>query len=266
MIQEKRKYSFNPSSFWSSKIILLIFLFVVLLPFSLAYASENPQQITVSIKYGEQYISSDLNQEGQLIANRASIDIWEKFTLISIKDNQYYIKGSDENYVNINPQTGILLTGQNQKPNAYFIINFIDDSSNCELFSDKGLPIVINENKFLFASKDATASKLFQIKEIPEETHTYFNKTQISFLSAGILLAIVAVILFHFFPQHTKMNWALIFLILSGLLIRVFAILLDNHLNLWDEQFHALVAKNLMNHLLKPTLIDNPILDYPYQM
>lgn len=33
----------------------------------------------------------------------------------------------------------------------------------------------------------------------------------------------------------------------------------------WDERFHALVAKNLMAHPLKPTLYDDPVLEYDYR-
>jgi 4-amino-4-deoxy-L-arabinose transferase-like glycosyltransferase len=39
----------------------------------------------------------------------------------------------------------------------------------------------------------------------------------------------------------------------------------DAFLHDWDEQFHALVAKNFMHHWLKPTLIDTPLLPYDFQ-
>ncbi len=35
-------------------------------------------------------------------------------------------------------------------------------------------------------------------------------------------------------------------------------------MNIWDERFHALVAKNLIEHPLKPTLYNEPILNIPY--
>lgn len=47
------------------------------------------------------------------------------------------------------------------------------------------------------------------------------------------------------------------------LLIQVIS--LDGFLNLWDERFHALVAKNLLETPLMPTLYADPILDIPYQ-
>ena len=44
----------------------------------------------------------------------------------------------------------------------------------------------------------------------------------------------------------------------------LFSSLLDPFLNLWDERFHALVAKNLMNHPLMPTLYDDPVVSMAY--
>ncbi len=39
----------------------------------------------------------------------------------------------------------------------------------------------------------------------------------------------------------------------------------DNFLHEWDERYHALVAKNLIHHPLKPTLYDNPVEPYDYK-
>jgi len=39
----------------------------------------------------------------------------------------------------------------------------------------------------------------------------------------------------------------------------------DLYLHEWDERFHAVVAKNILSHPLKPTLYDNPVLAYDYK-
>jgi len=59
-------------------------------------------------------------------------------------------------------------------------------------------------------------------------------------------------------------KWSVVFLLFFGLCFNSFVASLDPFLNIWDERFHALVAKNLMNHPLKPTLYDIPIADVPY--
>jgi 4-amino-4-deoxy-L-arabinose transferase-like glycosyltransferase len=57
---------------------------------------------------------------------------------------------------------------------------------------------------------------------------------------------------------------SLIFLILGSAALFSYSALLDPFLNLWDERFHALVAKNMLNHPLKPTLYDDPVVPINY--
>ncbi|MCK9220754.1 MAG: glycosyltransferase family 39 protein [Bacteroidales bacterium] len=40
----------------------------------------------------------------------------------------------------------------------------------------------------------------------------------------------------------------------------------DHYLHEWDERYHALVAKNLIKHPLKPTLYDNTFIKYDYRV
>lgn len=40
--------------------------------------------------------------------------------------------------------------------------------------------------------------------------------------------------------------------------------MLDPYLNLWDERFHALVAKNMLSHPFKPTLYEDPVVAMDY--
>jgi 4-amino-4-deoxy-L-arabinose transferase len=53
-------------------------------------------------------------------------------------------------------------------------------------------------------------------------------------------------------------------LTVSGIAFYSFVALLDPFLHIWDERFHALVAKNLLKHPLLPTLYDNPVVDMAY--
>ncbi|MEZ4984025.1 MAG: glycosyltransferase family 39 protein [Saprospiraceae bacterium] len=56
----------------------------------------------------------------------------------------------------------------------------------------------------------------------------------------------------------------LFFILLLGFLLRL-VVVQTPFLGEWDERFHALVAKNLMEHPLKPTLYDDPVLPYDYR-
>jgi 4-amino-4-deoxy-L-arabinose transferase len=52
-------------------------------------------------------------------------------------------------------------------------------------------------------------------------------------------------------------------LLIAGLLLRIYTST-DFFLHYWDERYHALVAKNLINHPFRPTLYDTPLLPYDY--
>lgn len=72
-----------------------------------------------------------------------------------------------------------------------------------------------------------------------------------------------AVLLFNqaFKLEVKSRHTALLLLLLAGLLLRLLGAF-SGDLNTWDEQFHALVAKHLLLHPLKPTLYESPILPY----
>ncbi|MCW3072359.1 MAG: glycosyl transferase family 39 [Bacteroidetes bacterium] len=63
------------------------------------------------------------------------------------------------------------------------------------------------------------------------------------------------------FQLKENYKLALALLIVCGLLLRFYTSC-DFFLHTWDERYHALVAKNLMHHMLVPTLYDKPVLPY----
>ncbi len=65
--------------------------------------------------------------------------------------------------------------------------------------------------------------------------------------------------------KQEKYGLSILFIVISGCLLYFFSAS-DFFLHAWDERYHALVAKNLINHPLLPTLYDRPILDYDYRM
>lgn len=80
----------------------------------------------------------------------------------------------------------------------------------------------------------------------------------------GIITVIICSIGYFFsWKYNIKGNYkvALILLIICGLLLRIYTST-DMFLHAWDERYHALVAKNLMGHMLTPTLYENPVLPY----
>jgi 4-amino-4-deoxy-L-arabinose transferase len=87
-----------------------------------------------------------------------------------------------------------------------------------------------------------------------------FSQSQVFFLTAGGICFLISIV----FHVRNKEVWAVAFLLAAALSVNLFASLLDPFLNLWDERFHALVAKNLLYHPLKPTLYDDPVVSMAY--
>ncbi len=81
-------------------------------------------------------------------------------------------------------------------------------------------------------------------------------------LYLGILLVGASIVLFEI---QSKKTTSVLLLILGALALRVFVALIDPFLHMWDEQIHALVAKNIMDNPFKPTFFTDPILSYNYK-
>lgn len=73
---------------------------------------------------------------------------------------------------------------------------------------------------------------------------------------AAFLVMVAVSALLH---QRQRHGWALFTLTLGGLCLYLTAAHIYPFLNLWDEQYHALVAKNCMSHPFRPTLYEQTV-------
>lgn len=86
-------------------------------------------------------------------------------------------------------------------------------------------------------------------------------------MEQDVLLVFVAIVLFVFgfkFQRDGQYKKAIWLLVLGALFLRVY-ISLDNFPHAWDERYHALVAKNLLNNPWVPKLYAQPIIEYNYR-
>lgn len=83
---------------------------------------------------------------------------------------------------------------------------------------------------------------------------------QLIVLFPSIFLLIIAASLF--FNDRVKASLIVLFIGVFGL--GCYMALLDPFLNTWDELYHAMVAKNMMNSPFFPVLYKNTILDYDF--
>lgn len=90
---------------------------------------------------------------------------------------------------------------------------------------------------------------------------SYFTGEQILPFIIGLIVLFASIVVFN----CNKKRIAIILLFFYAIIIGYFVATLDPFLHLWDEQFHALVSKNMMNSPLSPMLYPEPLLDYDYQ-
>lgn len=89
----------------------------------------------------------------------------------------------------------------------------------------------------------------------------YFTNNQITPLVVSAVIIFVSIFTFH--SENKRISLILLFLGSIGL--GLFIANLDPFLIIWDEQYHALVAKHLVDDPLKPTLYSFPLLEYDYK-
>jgi 4-amino-4-deoxy-L-arabinose transferase-like glycosyltransferase len=86
-------------------------------------------------------------------------------------------------------------------------------------------------------------------------------------MNIGILLIVgvlgLSSVVLYFFLKE-KFTLALYITLVLGIGLRVYCAL-DGRLHDWDERYHALVAKNMVEQPFKPMLYKNPILPYDYK-
>ncbi len=85
---------------------------------------------------------------------------------------------------------------------------------------------------------------------------------QIFVLTAGLISIVLSIIFF----EKGKTKQSLLLMVLGSIGLGLFFAMLDPFLNIWDESYHALVAKNMIDHPITPMLYKTPILDYDYKL
>jgi 4-amino-4-deoxy-L-arabinose transferase len=77
----------------------------------------------------------------------------------------------------------------------------------------------------------------------------------------GFVFMVMAIVLF----QTRLKPWiALLSLMIAAIFLTLYCIRIFDFLMMWDEQYHALVARNMISHPFKPMLYSDPVLPYDY--
>lgn len=88
--------------------------------------------------------------------------------------------------------------------------------------------------------------------------YSHFLPQDITLLCTSAVLLVLAVLLF----LHKHVAAGVVVLTLTAFLLRLTFCLTDPFLYDWDEQFHALVARNMTDNPFKPMLYPEPLMPY----
>lgn len=207
------------------------------------------------------YLSVDGSRNNQIIADRKSIGEREKFSIQIFEDSRITLKASDFSFVGSRQdRKGLLYAGNpDSENNTFFKITAVD-SGGVILQDYKNRYVSIDTNNTIKANKNNIEdADIFFLNEIPAKVFSYFSFNQLIPLFTGLILLLISLVIFQY-KENKRIS--IILLMLGGLSVRIFTALLSTHLNLWDEQFHALVAKNMINHPFVPMLYKNPVLPF----
>ncbi len=215
--------------------------------------------ITVNIK-GDNglYLSLNPNLDFFVKTYQEQPGVWETFTLENFGTDSVVIKGFNGMTIYLNPKYKSL-HGDNDSIH-YF--SFIEGKpGQYYIKTEIGRYLGVEKDQYVYASRRQfdNAGIFFLEQTISPDAPTSFSKTKDGLLYFGFGLIVLSAFSF----LNNRIKWALGLLIVGALVLRFFMAMAANYLHLWDEQYHAMVAKNMMDAPFTPMLYANPVLPYP---
>jgi len=218
------------------------------------YVTNNKDVISFYSVSNNKYVSSDSDKRDLLFADRKKASTWENF-IITYKFNNYVtIQNYKNNYLRADLNGFISASSSSLENSSKFkLIKVSDNVYNIKTYNKKFL--FVNNVNQIIASDVPQSFEIIKRKNLL--FNSYFTKRQVVILILTLYLLLISVLIFNFFHRSKQ---ALVILIFSGLILRILFALFDPYLHLWDEQFHAMVAKNLMENPLRPSLYFHQLL------
>jgi len=207
------------------------------------------------------YLAADFKEQNRLLLNREKPGNWEAFTLEYLEGGQVRLRSANESYVGVvdTAQGGLFAGFPPAHPATVFTLEK-RGQQEVVLRDHKGRYVRLGEGQQLFArGEEPDAAQILRLVYLPPRPATAFSRTQVFPFGLACLFILVSIILF----QMREDKRPSLFLLLAGsFCLRLFASLISEHLHLWDEQFHALVAKNMMSDPFAPKLYAHPVKPY----
>lgn len=204
------------------------------------------------------YVSADQNAFDLVKVNRPDIGEWEVFTFELVAKNKIALLASNNNYIGFeNEKTARLVARDFKLTEANHFSMIKADSLHYLLKNANGRFVQLDtDGCLLLTDENIELATKFKLKPIVEKTKRFLLDHQIVLLSFGFFGVLLSILLFQFVENKL---YAVLLLMIGGLLLRLFMVELVHHLHFWDEQYHALVAKNMITQPFRPMLFPNPI-------
>ena len=236
---------------WKSKIVCFIIGFFVLT--NCSDSTSKSYFDAVSIKDSEgNYACADKNGEYLMYSNRKKVDAWETFRILFNEDSTVVIETSEFAKIRLNDNGNLVFGSSEDKKFEPFVLTQID-SLHFTFRTVSGKPVFKDSLEQLSAGTATSEPEIFQIVPV-SKTQEFFSVTEYLVLILSFVFILFSLVFFIFYRKY---KWSIVLLVIGGLVLRIFIAMLDPFLHVWDEQFHALVAKNMMEHPFSPMLYQN---------
>lgn len=238
--------------------IILVVLISLYLIFDAIRSSalffENPRYYALKAKNGN-YVRCNLKKGGFLFADSYQIGSWEQFSH----------RGSGNEYAPLLSREGKRIIANDHNS----VRGIQSGPSNSDRWK-----IVVKEDSVLVGDKNGrywnitgdsrvvTGSRNQADAFICIEMKKVIPIMDYSLILIGFFLLGTAIVLFQ---TPVRPVIALMLLMAASFVLTFYGIRLFNFLMIWDEQYHALIAKNLISHPFTPMFYPDPILPYDYK-
>ncbi len=188
----------------------------------------------------------------------------ETFYIDSLGGNRLHIRSHDGSYVGLDPESGRLIATSEELSNAatFYVSNGLSEWSDLRI-ENVGVVCLDSEGFLGILCDDKSKALTFRIRDKPANRIGELPFTYVSWLYAG--LAMLAIGLLSFRENRSKVL-PLLLLFAGAWCLRYFVGMLPPYLHLWDEQFHALVARNMMSQPFVPMLYPEAIIPFPMEI
>jgi 4-amino-4-deoxy-L-arabinose transferase len=214
---------------------------------------KNPGFLSFKAKNGN-YICCDLLKDEVLVADRYQVGPWEQFSMKKQAGEYFTFITSKGKRVGTDDQNNLRGISGGPSDRSSWKIEKNGDSI---LIRDKNGRYwnLTGDSRVVTGPREKADSfiRMDFNKEIPFQDYIL--------VIMGFVFLGFAIVLF----QTRLKPWiALLSLMVAAFFLTLYCIRIFDFLMMWDEQYHALVARNMISHPFKPMLYSDPVLPYDY--